>query len=140
MKNCLTFYCLIGTATLTLAYAATTLAVDKPMGSPWNAPGSAASKKNPITADKASIKKGKNLYKAACLACHGATGKGNGAAAVALPIHPGNLTDSTRMIKQSDGAIFWKISEGRVTMPAFKAAFKDTDRWHILNYVRTLAK
>jgi len=125
---------------VSLAYAIVLTAADKPMGPPWNAPSSAASKKNPVPSDKASIKKGKKLYKAACLPCHGATGKGNGVAAIALPIHPGNLTDSKRMNNQSDGAIFWKMSEGRETMPPFKAAFNESDRWHILNYVRTLAK
>lgn len=123
-----------------LVFATAMLAADKPMGPPWNAPGSAASKKNPVPADKASIKKGKKLYDSACMACHGTTGKGNGAAAIALPIHPGNLTDSARMKAQSDGALFWKISEGRETMPPFKASFGETDRWNILNYIRTLAK
>ncbi|MFK5923561.1 MAG: c-type cytochrome [Verrucomicrobiota bacterium] len=131
---------IVAALTLSAAFAATTYAADKPMGAPWNAPSSASSKKNPVSADKASVRKGKKLYKAACLPCHGARGKGNGAAAVALPIHPGNLTDSKRMKGQSDGAIFWKMSEGRGPMPPFKAAFSDTDRWNILNYIRTLAK
>lgn len=123
-----------------LAFSASLQAADKAMGPPWSAPSSAASKKNPVAADKASLRKGKKLYKAACLPCHGNKGKGNGAAAVALPIHPGDLTDSKRMKDQGDGAIFWKISEGRGPMPPFKGSFSDTDRWNILNYVRTLAK
>ncbi len=131
---------LLGISITCLVLVTAVLAADKPMGPPWNAPGSAASKKNPVSSDKSSIRKGKKLYKAACLPCHGPSGKGNGAAAVALPIHPGNLTDEKRMKGQSDGAIFWKMSEGRETMPPFKASFSETDRWHILNYVRTLAK
>ncbi len=131
---------ILGALTLSMAFVGAVHAADKPMGPPWDAPSSASSKKNPVSADKASLRKGKKLYKAACLPCHGATGKGNGAAAVALPIHPGNLTDSKRMSGQSDGAIFWKMSEGRGPMPPFKASFSDTDRWNILNYIRTLAK
>jgi len=43
------------------------------------------------------------------------------------------------MWQQTDGAIFWKISEGNSPMPAFQEAFSDAQRWDIVNYVRTLA-
>ncbi len=112
----------------------------KPFGPPWHAPGSFSSKKNPLSGDRSSIKKGKKLYKAACVACHGTRGNGHGPAAIALPIHAGDFTDSKFMRAQSDGSVFWKISEGRGTMPPFKAAFNETDRWNLVNYIRTLAR
>lgn len=107
---------------------------------PWKAPASSSAKKNPIPFNKASIKLGKKIYLASCVACHGSSGKGNGAAAVALPIRPGNLTEAANKRVQSDGSLFWKISVGRGSMPPFKGAMKDSDKWHLVNYLRTLAK
>src|SRR6187399_3265982 len=82
----------------------------------WVAPARSARKENPVAADAASIEKGKALYLQACMACHGAAGKGDGPAAASLqfngkPVHPRNLADP-KMREQSDGALFWKISEG----------------------------
>lgn len=109
----------------------------------WIAPPLAAKKQNPIPADEKSLKQGKEYFVMACLPCHGATGRGDGPAAALLErngkqIHPGNLSDP-KLWEQSDGAIFWKISEGNSPMPAFQETFSVTQRWDIVNYVRTLA-
>src|SRR5204863_3973098 len=39
--------------------------------------------------------------------------------------------------KQTDGEIFWKISNGRGAMPPWKH-LPEKDRWEIVNYIRTL--
>jgi len=134
-----TIWSLVLTTTIVFSGVADTHAAGKP-GPPWNVPRSAAAKNNPVATSKASIKKGKALYSANCVACHGNSGKGNGPAAVALPIRPGNFKDKARMKVQSDGSLFWKISSGRGTMPAFKGAMSDSDRWNLVNYLRTLSK
>ena len=100
-------------------------------------------KENPITADAKSLAKGKDLYVAGCMPCHGTSGKGDGSAAALLerngaPIRPGNLSDP-KLWQQSDGTLFWKISEGRTPMPAFQETFTEEQRWQIITYVRTLA-
>ncbi len=110
---------------------------------PWIAPGRAARKENPVVTDPKSLTAGKELYTAGCLPCHGAAGKGDGAAAAILerngiPIRPGNLSDP-KLWQQSDGTIFWKISEGKNPMPAFQESFTEEQRWQIVTYVRTLA-
>ena len=110
---------------------------------PWTAPARAARKQNPISADAKSVEAGKVLYTAACLPCHGTAGKGDGPAAAALerngaPVRPGNLS-SPKLWDQSDGALFWKISEGNTPMPSFQESFTEEQRWQIVNYVRTLA-
>src|SRR5438874_13647677 len=74
------------------------LAQDNGASQEWVAPARAARKPNPITADTASIAKGKDLYVAACLPCHGPAGKGDGPAAGTLErngvrVRPGNLSD-----------------------------------------------
>ena len=112
-------------------------------GEAWTAPGRAARKQNPVPADAKSIAAGKELFTVGCLPCHGPAGKGDGPAAATLereghPIRPGNLSN-TNLWQQPDGALFWKVSEGKSPMPAFQETFSEEQRWHIVNYVRTLA-
>ena len=110
---------------------------------PWTAPGRAARKENPIITDAKALAQGKELFVAACLPCHGPTGKGDGPVAATLErdgkqIRPGNLSDS-KLWQQSDGALFWKISEGKTPMPAFQEALTEEQRWQIITFVRTLS-
>jgi len=105
---------------------------------PWTAPAGAAAKKNPFTGDPAAIARGRTLYQAVCVACHGQSGKGDGPAGLALNVHPGNLTSATAR-NQSDGALLWKISNGRAPMPGFAAAYGDDKIWEIVSYIRTLS-
>ena len=79
-----------------------------------------------------------------CLPCHGPEGRGDGPAAGTLErngvkVRPGNLS-SPKMLEQSDGAIFWKASEGRSPMPSFQETLTEEQRWQIVSYVRTLAR
>jgi len=109
----------------------------------WSAPARASRKNNPIPADQKSIAQGKEYFAAACLPCHGPSGRGDGPAAATLErngvrIRPGNLSDP-KMWSQTDGALFWKISEGNSPMPAFQETYSEQQRWHIINYLRTLA-
>jgi mono/diheme cytochrome c family protein len=109
----------------------------------WTAPARAARKQNPITADAASISKGKDIYVAGCLPCHGASGRGDGPAAATLErngvrIKPGNLSDPKRW-SETDGELYWKITEGNSPMPAWGQTLTDDQRWLIVNYIRTLA-
>ncbi len=109
----------------------------------WAAPARAARKENPVPADAKSIAEGKELFTAGCAACHGATGRGDGSAASTLerngvPIRPGNLTDP-KLRGQTDGALFWKISQGNTPMPAWGESLSEEQRWAAVNYVRTLS-
>src|SRR2546422_10978578 len=85
----------------------------------WSAPAQAARKANPVSSNESSIARGKEFYVKECLACHGASGKGDGPKAGELKVHPGDLSN-TRMRQQSDGALFWKITEGKTPMPSFR--------------------
>jgi mono/diheme cytochrome c family protein len=105
---------------------------------PWTAPARAARKKNPVDADAASVAAGQALYEKNCLSCHGATGKGNGPAAKDLQKTPGDLSQA-KMWEQTDGALFWKLTEGRTPMPTFEKTLSETERWQTINYIRTLA-
>ena len=103
----------------------------------WKAPARAAAKKNPAAADAASIGRGKTVYTAECASCHGNSGKGDGSAAKDLVKTPG---DMTKLGSQSDGALFWKITEGKKPMASFATKLSEQQRWDVINYMRTLKK
>jgi mono/diheme cytochrome c family protein len=42
--------------------------------------------------------------------------------------------------KQTDGALYWKISNGRGNMPPYKEALSDEQRWQLVVYLRELGK
>ena len=83
--------------------------------------------------------KGKKLYNQMCAVCHGAKGKGDGVAGAALNPKPTNFT-SASVQAQTDGAIFWKITEGRSPMASYKTILKEEQRWQLVNYLRTFKK
>ncbi len=106
---------------------------------PWNAPAAAASKANPQKGAE-SIATGKVLFAKHCQSCHGKKGMGDGTKASELKTEPGDFSKAVFQ-SQSDGAIFYKISEGRDDMPSFKKKMADAnDIWDLVNYIRTLKK
>ena len=105
----------------------------------WKAPARQAKRQNPVSPDEKSIAAGKAIYQKECLSCHGSLGKGDGPAAKDLPKKCGDLSDP-KLWAQSDGALFWKISEGKTPMPAYDKLLKeDNDRWIVIHYIRTLS-
>ena len=52
---------------------------------------------------------------------------------------PSDFTDAHMMGEMTDGGIFWKMSEGHGPMPSFKKLLTAEERWHLVNYLRTLA-
>lgn len=101
----------------------------------WDIPEAKAKIKNPLPADAENIKEGKSLFIVNCKSCHGEPGKDNGLPLVPKPTDIANLNF---LKENSDGEIFTKITEGRVTMPTFKATLSETQRWQIVSYIRSL--
>lgn len=101
----------------------------------WKAPADAKATKNPVKG----VGNAKKNIETNCVTCHGASGKGDGPAAAALPApKPADWT-SARVAGETDGELFWKISNGRGAMPPWKH-LPEKDRWEIINYIRTLQK
>ncbi|MDH5597931.1 MAG: c-type cytochrome, partial [Cyclobacteriaceae bacterium] len=106
--------------------------------SDWKVPDSAKNMKNPVKADNETLAIGKTLYSKHCKSCHGKNGEGDGTKAEELETFPGDFT-SAEFQKQTDGAIFYKTSEGRDDMPSFdKKIPSKEDRWILVNYLRSL--
>jgi mono/diheme cytochrome c family protein len=101
----------------------------------WKAPARASAKKNPVAADAASVGRGKALYAAECASCHGNSGKGDGPSAKDLEKRPG---DMTKLGGQSDGALFWKVTEGKAPMASYATKLSEQQRWDVINYMKTL--
>ena len=109
-----------------------------PIEGPIAIPGMGAPE-NPTTADEASLARGKELFTINCQMCHGLTGLGNGTIAPFLiNFKPANLTSDVVQSK-SDGSIFLTISNGlEGRMPALNENLTVSERWDVVNYVRTL--
>lgn len=106
---------------------------------PWIAPASANQLKNPFDGDASAAKEGKKLYVTYCTPCHGNSGKGDGIAAAAVNPKPADHT-SAAVQDQTDGAIFWKMTEGRGPMISYKQLLKDNQRWQLVSYIKTMGK
>jgi mono/diheme cytochrome c family protein len=105
----------------------------------WTAPAAEARRKNPVAVNESSLTAGQKIYLKRCVACHGKTGNGDGPDAVDLGIHPAKLSDAG-VREETDGELFWKISVGKKPMPNYGTRLSPTDRWNVINYLRTLAR
>ena len=106
---------------------------------PWVAPKAADNVKNTVISNSSTLAETKKLYITNCGPCHGDKGRGDGPAAQGLNPKPADHT-SAAVQGETDGAIFWKLSEGRAPMPGYKKIFSDEQRWELVNYIRTLTK
>jgi len=105
----------------------------------WIAPAWADTLKSPYHNEPLTLAQGEDLFSLYCASCHGDSGYGDGAAGGALGQKPANFHD-TLVTKQSDGALFWKLSTGKGNMPPFKDVFSDEQRWQLIAYLRQLGK
>ncbi len=103
------------------------------------APAWADTIKNPLKASPEIIAKGEEIYSLYCFACHGETGFGDGAAGGSFGVKPANFHDP-KFLKQTDGSIFWKLSNGKGNMPPFKEILKEEQRWQLVVYLKELGK
>lgn len=95
--------------------------------------------------DAAAVKRGQQVYAQYCASCHGAGGKGDGAAGAGLPIKPSDLADGRVMNPLPDHFLATIIGEGGQAvglsplMPGWKAFLSATQIQDVVAYIRTLA-
>jgi mono/diheme cytochrome c family protein len=80
---------------------------------------------------------GKNLYAINCSHCHGPHGDGDGAAAGFLQRLPPNL-HAPAVQQKSPSSLFQIITHGLDAMPAFRPYLSPTERWALVEFVRSL--
>jgi len=103
----------------------------------WKAPAGAKNVTNPLENHPLTLQKGKELYNLYCSSCHGEVGFGDGAARGPLGKKPANF-HSEKVKKQSDGELFWKLTNGKQDMPAFEKILKEDQRWELVTYLRNI--
>lgn len=105
---------------------------------PWPVPDKYKKMDNPVKGDAGALATGKTLWGQHCKSCHGTKGKGDGPKASQLDTDCGDFTKASFQ-SQTDGELFYKTSEGRKDMPAFKKKITDAnDMWAVVSYMRTL--
>lgn len=105
----------------------------------WVAPAYSSSLKNPFAGNQKATEEGKEIFNQMCVLCHGVSGKGNGEAGLAMQPNPANFL-ALSVKEQTDGAIFWKITSGKVPMATYFEILTDDQRWKLVNYIRELEK
>lgn len=97
----------------------------------------AAAIENPVPATAESLARGKYFYEINCLVCHGAEGLGDGPVGEKfVDKAPVDLNDAYTQ-DQADGQLFFTLTRGRATMPFYRDALSPSERWDVVNYVKS---
>ena len=103
----------------------------------WIAPSSSNDLQNPFKDNEKATNEGKIIFNQMCVLCHGLEGKGNGEAGLTLERKPANFL-ALNVVNQTDGNIFWKITNGKAPMASYEELLTDNQRWKLVNYIREL--
>ena len=79
-----------------------------------------------LSADDAKVARGAELFKANCVACHGADGKGN------IALGAPNLTDKTWLYGGSEATIVETLTKGRMAMMPSQDKVLSPEKIHLL--------
>jgi mono/diheme cytochrome c family protein len=94
---------------------------------------------NPMAPSSEAIARGRATFRANCVTCHGARGRGDGPAGVVLDPKPADLV--LHVPQHSDGELYYMITRGfpASAMPAWRSKLSDEERWELVHYLRVLA-
>jgi mono/diheme cytochrome c family protein len=95
---------------------------------------------NPVKATLASIADGKKMYVTQCAMCHGAGGDGKGDLAADMNLKLHDYRDSDSLKDRTDGELFYILSKGKGDMPSEEDRLTSSERWNLINYIRSLGK
>lgn len=103
----------------------------------WKAPAWTDTLYNPYHIEPLTLPQAQEIYLLYCVCCHGDQGQG-----YALEHTNQEVPDFKwdRVVKQSDGALYWKVREGKGIMPGFKSKLSDEQSWQLVEYIRDLSK
>jgi len=102
----------------------------------WTVPANEASITCPTPFTSSMKMDGKDIFNKNCKSCHGEVGKGN---FIALTPEPGDPA-TEKFSKNSDGELFYKITNGKGAMPKFKDQLGENERWAVISYIRSFHK
>ena len=95
-----------------------------------------------LTVDETLLAIGRAVYKDKCQRCHGPGGLGDGPDADPDHEEDMDLTNPKRAARNSDGVVFYKVSNGRrrPKMPPFKEELTEQQIWAVVAYAQSLRK
>lgn len=93
---------------------------------------------NPVEATSESLARGRALYGTSCAKCHGEGGNGTGPSTHGISADPRKLWVWGSAGDAADGYLFSIISDGRTDMPPWGLVFSESERWDLVNYIKTL--
>ncbi len=107
---------------------------------PFVIPPEEASRKNPVKPDQLSISQGKRLYDTQCVFCHGTDGSGKTDLAATMQLNLRDYSNPEALKEFTDGELFYILKKGKGKMPGQEGRMRDRQMWHLVNYIRSLAK
>jgi mono/diheme cytochrome c family protein len=107
---------------------------------PFVIPPEEAKRENPVKADEISIAQGKRLYETQCALCHGADGSGKTDLAATMQLSLRDYRDPNALKDFTDGELFYILKKGKGKMPGQEGRMRERQMWHLVNYIRSLAK
>jgi cytochrome c553 len=121
---------------------------------PANERKAAEATKSPFEATPEILAEGKEIFlgRGGCISCHGAEGKGDGAAAKNLPIQPRNFTNPKFNKYRTPGEMMWVLKNGSMgqtgrvpgtgMLPVVQpnGFISEADGWKVLLYERSLGE
>lgn len=99
-----------------------------------------AQRQNPVKPTPGSIAQGKRIYAFDCAMCHGKDGDGKGDLAADMGLKLRDFRDPAALKDSTDGELFYILAKGRGKMPGDEDRMKPEQRWHLINFIRSLAK
>lgn len=96
-------------------------------------------KTNPLKNDASAVADGKKLFSSQCYLCHGKDGDGKGELAQDMKLTLRDYHDAAALKGMSDGDLFYILSKGKGDMPGQDDRLTETQRWHLIVYIRSLA-
>ncbi len=105
-------------------------------GQDWVVPENRRTRLSPFEFSDESRKEGETSYNTNCMSCHGNPGRNN---VINLVPPPPDMATAQAQ-KNSDGELYFKISEGRGQMPSFRNVLQSKEMWNIISYIRSFNK
>lgn len=114
-------------------------ATPAPQPAEFKIPPEAAQQENPVKPTESSVAEGKHLFLSQCAMCHGETGNGKGDLATSMQLAVKDWRNPETLKKWTDGELFYVLEKGKNHMPGQEGRMRDNQKWHLVNFIRSLA-
>lgn len=93
----------------------------------------------PVPPSPDSLQRGEVMFGITCAVCHGQKGDGESPLSGFFSPDPPDLSEE-RIQKMSDNELYLIVTQGRGIMPSMAENLDRTERWDVINYLRTLGE